>query len=253
MNILNSLFLFSGRLKRSSFALAFFSWLALVIGLFSVMVAKEFHEGFFILIPLGIWVGLSIIVCRLRDAGTNVYLSLLLFVVGFFLILYCLIAPSKNEEVSGNRFEETPKTIVWDQSESREKGFWKFLIDFSGRISRKTYLLSLVGHVATFVVLLGLLIALDVPKKESSTVIVLLLLFQGLSLSSLTVRRAHDIGRTTRWVIFNIISVIGSIIVFFMCLVLKSDSNKNEYGVPADQAEESRPARKVSPGRFDRE
>ena len=94
---------------------------------------------------------------------------------------------------------------------------------------------------------------MDIHKKEASTVVVLLLLFQELSLVSLTVRRAHDIGKTTRWVIFNIISVIGGMIVLIMCLVMKSDSNENEYGMPADQIEKNRSIPVESRGRFDRD
>ena len=252
-DFLRALFLFSGRLKRSSFALIFFTWFALFLGMIFIIVEKEILNGLFIFIPLMIWVKLSIIVCRLRDAGANVYFSLLLFVAGFFLVLYCLFAPSKNEEIIESFTRKAPKASAFDQSCSRKKGFWELIIDFSGRISRETYLISLLGHFAVFLSFLGLLIALEVHKKEASTIVVLLLLFQGLSLVSLTVRRAHDIGKTTRWVIFNIISVIGGLIVLIMCLVMKSDPNENEYGVPADQIEKSRSIPIGSRGRFDRE
>ena len=64
---------------------------------------------------------------------------------------------------------------------------------------------------------------------------------------------AADIPINALRVIFNIISVIGGLIVLIMCLVMKSDPTENEYGVPADQIEKSRSIPVESRRRFDRD
>lgn len=271
--LLRAMFLFSGQLKRRSFAAIFFCCWFVIIGFIIVLSDQQIPEGLFIVIPFGIWIELSITVCRLRDAGTNVYFALLLFVVGLFLILYCLFAPSKVEakieifekikpldgaEEKLEFFENPKQSMSYNEVKTREtkrleKNFWSFIINFSGRISRKTYLLSVIVHLASFAGIVGVLIALEVEKRDASAVIILFLFLQGLSLLSLTVRRAHDIGKTTRWVIFNVLSVVGIGIVVLMCLAMGSDSSENEYGLPADQVEKNK-AVSVSPrGRFERD
>lgn len=252
MNILKSLFFFSGRLTRFPFFLLFM--LSKVILISSLIGGEEgiLNPYFSYIFWISIWLDLSLVSSRLKDIGKSRF-WVIAGLLGLPLVLYCFFASSKNEIVSGSSIQEPSKTAILDQSNSLEKGFWKFIIDFSGRITQKAYLFSFLGHFVIFAVIVGLMVVFDIKSKDASLVIVVLILFQGVSLVSLTIRRAHDIGRTTRWVIFNLISVIGGIVVFIMCLVMKSDSKENEYGLPADQVEEKRSVTLESRGRFDRD
>ena len=112
------------------------------------------------------------------------------------------------------------------------KEFFSKYATFSGRTSRKTYWLTILGLIILgFLVgfvcgLLGgvLRIDLEVLSKNLSLIISLVLLIPSIALDA---RRLHDINKSGWWQLICLVPVFGSIILLvFLCLPSVNEENK---------------------------
>ena len=112
------------------------------------------------------------------------------------------------------------------------KEFFSKYATFSGRTSRKTYWLTILGLIILgFLVgfvcgLLGGVLRMDpeVLSKNLSLILTLVLLVPSIALDA---RRLHDINKSGWWQLICLVPVVGSIILLvFLCLPSVNEGNK---------------------------
>lgn len=110
---------------------------------------------------------------------------------------------------------------------------------FSGRASRPEFWwFYLVNVLAATFAAGGAGVVGALYKSEGGIIYVLLLLLLVMALLALvipmiavSVRRLHDTGRSGWWYLINLVPYIGSIVLLIF-LLLPSDPDENEYGLP---------------------
>ncbi|MBK1817167.1 DUF805 domain-containing protein [Luteolibacter yonseiensis] len=112
----------------------------------------------------------------------------------------------------------------------------QILFSFSGRISRLTYWLGMLGVFASTFVISELTTSF-MPRQPGSAIgtfaitlnIAVFTIYTWIILALLT-KRWHDLGKSGNWTLIGLIPFIGPIWVFIECGWVRGTLGRNKYG-----------------------
>ncbi|MEG0328159.1 MAG: DUF805 domain-containing protein [Erysipelothrix sp.] len=118
------------------------------------------------------------------------------------------------------------------------KSYFDHMFNSQGRISRNDFWMTMLwvilfsfgvniilGIVSSMI---GKVVKLPTLMYIVVTTISVIMLFSTISMQ---IRRLHDTGKSTLFIFFNLIPIIGQfIVIYFYCL--PGDVNANDYGYP---------------------
>lgn len=108
----------------------------------------------------------------------------------------------------------TKKSFVWRGRASRSE-FWYF------------YLFHVFFISGSFMILAALMMAKS-PLAKFSLILILFSFLYLIPLTSVSVRRLHDTGRSAAWMLLNFIPFATIVLIFFWAQ--RGDQGSNKYG-----------------------
>ncbi len=132
-----------------------------------------------------------------------------------------------------NIYKAPESNVDNDNYELAELSVKEILFSFTGRITRKTYWLSLLGVIAAMFILIVLLGLLGIGESVLNIAIVLIYIPVMWMSLAIQVKRWHDRDKSGWWVFISFIPIIGPIWAFVENGCLAGDAGVNRFGPPS--------------------
>jgi len=100
--------------------------------------------------------------------------------------------------------------------------------DYQGRASRREYWYFVLCNVGLSLIM-SFIFPLVIDSSLSAILSALLSLALLIPASTLMIRRLHDTGRSGWWSLFNLLPIIGWLLLFIF-FIQPSDPNENQWG-----------------------